>query len=121
MRLLIGYFEFIHLDSRWNPVDKWRDIGLEEGPAKAREVSETDWNKIANFLIQYCTELLTAVGIPEPFPDACGECRSAIEQTMRHRDQNLSSIVQAAALSLHSAIPPYFSMLGFGSRQTSDY
>jgi hypothetical protein len=109
MEMLVDYFKSLHLKSDWTPVDKWRETGLEEGPAKVREVTEPDWNKIANFVVQYCRELLTAVGIPEPFPSACSECRRAIAQALRHRDQNLSSIVETAARELQSAIPPHSS------------
>jgi serine/threonine protein kinase len=107
MRILIDYFHSLHLDSKWNPVDKWRDIFLEEGPAKVQEVTEPDWTKIANFIIQCCTFLLTAVGVPEPFLPACGECRTAVRKALSDGDQNLSSIVEAAARELHSAIPPH--------------
>jgi hypothetical protein len=33
---LIDYFKSLHLNSEWNPVDKWRDVGLEEGRVKVR-------------------------------------------------------------------------------------
>jgi hypothetical protein len=106
MRMLIDYFDSLNLNPEWNLVDTWRDIFLEEGPAKVQEVREPPWNKIANFIIRYCTELLSAGGICKPFRRACRECRSAIETALRHRDPNLSFMVADATRKLHSSIPP---------------
>jgi hypothetical protein len=110
MRVLIRYFESLHLMSDWNPVNEWRDIGLEEGPAKIQEHTEPDWTKIVHFILLYYTELLVpSQGIPEPFRHACREYLHPTWETLCYRDQNLSSMVEAAARRLHSAIPPDFS------------
>jgi serine/threonine protein kinase len=106
MRALIDYFESLVLKSCWNPTDKWHDLGLEERPGRIREVAEIDWNKIANFIIQYCHELLDASRVPESLRGVCTHCLAAIAETLSRSDQNLSSIVEAAARELYSAIPP---------------
>jgi hypothetical protein len=100
---LIDYFGSLRLDSRWNPVADWRDIELEEGPGNVREDCVGDSNKIAGFIIRYCTEMLAAAGISESLQRACIASRRVIETSLGHGD--LSSVTDAAR-ELHSAIPP---------------
>jgi hypothetical protein len=54
------------------------------------------------------------MGIPESFALACRERRLVIESALGRSDETLSSIVEAAARDLHSAIPPH----GFATQRT---
>jgi hypothetical protein len=102
--MLSAYFETFHLSSEWNPVKQWRRIALQERPSRVHDGSVGDRNKVANFTVQYCTEMLnSAGGAPKHFQQACSECPRAIENALRHRGHNLSSIVEVVARELSSS------------------
>jgi hypothetical protein len=79
------------------------NIGLGAGPSRVQEVHEGDSNKVANFIIKYCTEVLIAGGVSESFQHACSECRRTIEKALLHRDRFLLPTVVAVPRDLCSA------------------